>query len=169
MQGLQVVSLMSQKLLCAWRRDWSVRWNIWGSYYHEMRKIKSNLLRIGNQRIGKPVTSLGHKGANGFLRGPNFYKTMSDNFKLCPTRFSRGRKILQMAKPPYASLVTGLRIGCRARDQGPPSGFRQRSPFEKFATASTISYTQGEAPRCDRCTSDGAKRESAECFHSGRL
>ena len=109
-----------------------------------MRKIKSNLLRIGNQRIGKPVTSLGHKGANGFLRGPNFYKTMSDNFKLCPTRFSRGRKILQMAKPPYASLVTGLRIGCRARDQGPPSGFRQRSPFEKFATASTISYTQGK-------------------------
>ena len=76
----------------------------------------------------RPVTSLGHQeGRKSFLRGAQIFWTMSNNFKRCPTHFSRGgRKFLSGGlaplNPPWLCAWSTL---CRRW---------KRRRFRKFST-----------------------------------
>jgi len=48
----------------------------------------------GRSGQSRPITRLGYQVGQGvLLRGPQFFKTISNIFKLCPTHFPRGPKI----------------------------------------------------------------------------
>jgi len=66
------------------------------------RAFQSWHIRMPIWSYTRPVTSLGHQGVRReIFREAQIFETMSNNFKECPTHFSRGDKIfLGVFRPP---------------------------------------------------------------------
>ena len=90
-------------------------------HMHRFRCVKTLPGQQARYQLGTPG------GAKSFLRGTQFFKTMSNGIKLCPTHFSRGPKNFAGGKAPLqpsgygpAEQNTLSRANQRERHRGLP-------------------------------------------------